>query len=104
MAEHINGRFRTDMITTRQVGELEIIFFDKETIYLVDSNRSVRYIFHRWFAPRKSYDAWRSFRNALWKSNHKEIGWYFEESATWDIPFTATTRPLDLSNKKIRRL
>jgi len=104
MVAYINGRFRAEEIAVRTVGSLEIIFWDKETIYLIDHSREVRYIFHRWFAPRNSYSNWRSFRQALWNSKHKQIGWYFEESATWDIPFTTTTRPLDWGNKKRNEL
>lgn len=102
MVAYINGRFRTDTVTIRKVGNLEIVFWDKEAIYLIDNSRGVRYIFHRWFAPRKSYNAWRSFRQALWTSNHEEIGWYFEESAIWDVPFTTTTRPVDFAGKKVK--
>lgn len=104
MVTYKKGRFRAEEITIREVGSLEIIFYDKETIYVIDTIKGVRYIFHRWFAPRKSYKEWNSFRSALWSSKHKQIGWYFEESATWEIPFTTTTRPLDLSDKKVRRL
>lgn len=104
MVEYINGRYRAEEAVIRKVGNLEIIFWDKETIYLIDTSRSTRYIFHRWFAPRKSYDSWRSFRQALWTSKHTQIGWYFEESAIWDIPFTTTTRPLDFGNKKVKEI
>lgn len=102
VAKYINGRYRTECVTIRRVGKLEIIFWDKETIYVVDKSRQVRYIFHRWFAPRNSYEKWRCFRNALWSSKHTQIGWYFEESALWEVPFTTTTRPLDFNNKKVR--
>lgn len=104
MVGYINGRFRAEEITIRQVGQIEIIFWDKETIYVVDSRRAVRYIFHRWFAPRGSYKNWQRFRQALWSSQHKQMAWYFEEAATWEIPFTTTTRPLDFCDKEIRRI
>ena len=104
VVKYVRGRFRAEEVAIRENGSLKIVFLDKETIYLVDTVRKVNYIFHRWFAPRKSYETWRSFRNALWKSNHKQIGWYFEEAATWKIPFTTSFRPVNLEGKKIRRI
>ncbi len=104
MTEYKRGRYRTDKITIKEIGNLQIIFWDKETIYLIDIKRGLRYIFHRWFAPRASYSDWNAFRSSLWSSKHTQIGWYFEQAATWEICFTTSRREVDLEGKEIRYL
>lgn len=104
MVDYKNGRFRTDYIAIRKVGQLEIIFWNKETIYILDHNREIRYIFHRWFAPRKSYDDWRRFRKECMRTKSTNVGWFFEWAAVCGIQFTTTTRPLDLQGKKTREV
>lgn len=104
MVEYINGRFRAKVVTIKELEDVRIIFWDKETIYLIDKKRNCRYIFHRWFSPRASYGAWNAFRTSLWSSKHNQLGWYFEQAANWEICSTFTTRRLDLNEKEVKYL
>jgi len=102
VAIYKNGRIRAEEITIKSIGDLQLIFWDKETIYLVDKKRGMRYIFHRWFAPRASYDEWRHFRDLLWKTKNPNLLYYFEKAAIYGIEFTTTNRKVDINDKKVR--
>lgn len=97
------GRIRNDgSVLIRQVGKIRIVFFDSESVYLSVDGDSKSFIFHRWFAPRGTYNDWKSFRSALRGSKHENIGWYFEEAAVWGIPSTMTTREIELEGKEVK--
>lgn len=41
----------------RQVGDLTIVFYKKDTIYIIDADHQT--IIHRWFKVRNSWNSWR---------------------------------------------
>ena len=57
--------FRAKAVIVRDVNEIRIVFYNHETIYVRDDTARW-HIFHRWVAPRGSYNrGWRQFRHML---------------------------------------
>lgn len=58
--------FRAEAVIIKKVNDIEIIFLDRERIYVKNCKTGVWTLFHRYFAPRGSYNGgWRQFRHLL---------------------------------------
>lgn len=70
------ARFKAEGVIVRELEQLTIIFWDRESIWVVTKDGQ-RVIFHRWFAPRGSYCGrgdsrvrWRDFRRKMLRNRH----------------------------------
>lgn len=85
------GRFRANAIKIRQFTDIEIVFKDCETIWLISGNGNI--IFHRWWSPRGSYTAgWQDFRRKLWRYKNLTTTECLRLAVQHDIQFMATFR------------
>lgn len=57
------GRFCAERIIVREMDGVKIIFWDKSSIYMQWSK--LCYVFHRWYAPKGTYNEWRNFKQLL---------------------------------------
>lgn len=95
------GRFRADAVIIRDVNGIRIVFYNHENIYLRDEGGSWT-VFHRWFAPRGSYNGgWRQFRHLLLYEKQLTAAHCFHLAFRWDIPSQNSTAP-ELSKFKIQ--
>ncbi len=94
------GRFRADAVVVRDVNGIRIVFYNHESIYLRDELGNWT-VFHRWFAPRGSYNGgWRQFRHLLLYEKKITSAHCFHLAFRWDI-LSQTTKAPDISNFKI---
>lgn len=57
--------YKAKAVVIRDLNGIRIVFYDRETIYVRDEQGNW-VIFHRWFAPKGSYNnSWRAFRYKL---------------------------------------
>lgn len=95
------GRFRAKAVMVRRVNDLEIVFYNRETIYV--GNMGKWYIFHRWFAPRGSYNGgWRQFRHLLLYEKGLDLTHCYRLAFLHDIQAQIAGAPPDLSKFKIQ--
>lgn len=94
------GRFRAEAVVVRDVNGIRVVFYDRESIYLRDE-RGNWTVFHRWFAPRGSYNGgWRQFRHLLLYEKNLTSRHCFHLAFRWDILSKSSKEP-DLSKFKI---
>lgn len=96
------GRFRADVVIVRDINNLRIVFYDKESIYVraADGRWAV---FHRWFAPRGSYNnGWRQFRHLLLYEKKITFEHCYRLAFRFDIPSQLVAKSPDLSKFKIQ--
>lgn len=98
------GRFKAEAIIVRKLPNLEIIFWDSQSIYVYD--QSGGHIFNRWFAKKGSYtEYWQDFRRKMLRNKFKCVREIYELSLKYDGVLVAhTDRRLDLKGKKIKYL
>lgn len=94
------GRYRAEAVAVRNLPTLEIIFWSKEEIFVVDETRRVRYIFHRWFNPR--YGDWHNFRKRLWQKKTVDLPWIFQAASECEVNYTTSYSRIDFKNVKVR--
>jgi len=93
------GKFRAEAVIVKHVNNIEIVFYNKETIYVKNGDRWV--IFHRWFAPKGSYKDWEIFKHLLLSSKHADLTYCYEKALCYEISSQLASRPPDLSKVKI---
>lgn len=97
------GRFRADAVVIRHINNLKIVFYDHETIYVSDGNKW--YVFHRWFAPRGSYNGgWRQFRHLLFYEKNLDLNHCYHLAFRWEISTGIAKKEPDLTKFKIKEL
>lgn len=95
------GRFKAEAVIIRKVGDLTIVFYSKDSIYVKDAIHGWT-VFHRWFAPRGSYTrGWKQFRNLLLYVKHIDYNHCYRLAFRWDIQSRANVKGPNLSNLKI---
>lgn len=77
------GRFYAARVIVREIDELQFIFWDKHSIYVECFKQ--RYVFHRWYAPKGSYNEWRKFRHLLLHRRHLTLRNVFELADKYGI-------------------
>ncbi len=97
------GRFRAEAILIRRLPETVITFYDKETIYVAQKGYYGWALFHRWFAPRGSYqDNWSPFRRQLLRQKRLTLLKCYELAERYDILHVTTSRAPKLNGKTIK--
>ena len=92
--------FRANAVIVREVNGLRIVFYNQETIYVQDENKQWT-IFHRWFAPRGSYNAgWRPFRYKLLYQKKLDINHCYRLAFQHDISVQRAIHAPDMSKFK----
>lgn len=95
------GRYKADAVIIRRVGDLTIVFYDKENIFVKD-NKHGWTVFHRWFAPRGSYNGgWRQFRHLLLYNKSITYNHCYRLAFRFEIQSVANVKGPELSNIKI---
>lgn len=93
------GRFLAERVIVRKINDLEIVFWDKYSIYV--EWPGYRYVFHRWYPPRDTYDDWRKFRQLLLKRQQLNFRDVFELAAVHDVLFRHADGILEWSGKPV---
>lgn len=95
------GRFKAEATIVRELGEITIIFYDSQSIYVFDKTGH-GVIFHRWFAPRGSYGTyWRDFRRRMLRRKNLTMVRCHEIAAEYDIQSVCATYRPKLDGRKI---
>ena len=95
------GRFRAEAVMVKQVDNLTIVFYDKESIYIKDDIHGWT-VFHRWFVPKGLYgETWKPFRKLLWEEKQITFNHCYRLAFRYSIQSMANVKPPDLSKVKI---
>lgn len=95
------GRFKAKAIIVRRLPEIEVIFWDAQSVYVYTlDGKGV--IFNRWFSARGSYgDYWQDFRRKMLRTKNLNLARCYELAASYDVLSIRTDRQLDLKGKKV---
>lgn len=97
------GRFRAEAVLIRRLPEVVITFYDKETIYVAPRGCGNMMVFHRWFAPRGSYQSsWGPFRRQLLRQKHLTGARCCELADRYEVMHIGTDRGPKLKDKKVK--
>lgn len=97
------GRFRAEAVLIRRTREVVITFYDKETIYVAPRGYANMTVFHRWFAPRGSYQSnWAPFRRQLLRQKHLNIAKCCELANRYGVLYIGTVRAPSLKEKNVK--
>lgn len=96
------GRYKKEAITIRRFPDFDIIFYDRETIWIIRNHNLQRIIYHRWFGPLYTYGNWHNFSVALWQSPYLDPIRIAQLAHRFNISWHQTTRAPNLDGKKIR--
>ena len=82
--------------------DIEIIFFNNEKIYVKQTTTGQWTLFHRFFAPKGSYNrGWRQFRHLLlYEWRHLDYEHCYRLAFRWDIQSQRVAKGPDLINVK----
>lgn len=86
------GNFKT---VVRRVDGLTIVILNHETIHVFTKNSGWHTTFHRWFAIKRTYQAWCEFCRFLVEEEHLTIGAISEAADELDIPHINSSRPVE---------
>lgn len=87
------------MIVRELEGDLQVVFWDKYSIYA--SCHGARYVFHRWYAPLGSYNAWRQFRHLLLRRRNLTMRDIFELAESHGVLFKCAVGRLQWGRKPV---
>lgn len=97
------GRFRAEAVLIRRLTDVVIVFYDRETIYVTPRGNARRALFHRWYAPRGSYQAsWGPFRRQLLRQKRLDISRCYELANKYGVLYVSTDNAPKLSGKKVK--
>lgn len=96
------GRFKAEAILVRELEELTIIFYDKESIYVYPKKEKWGTIFNRWGVFQ--YGDWQDFRRRLMRKKHLDLRGCYELALKYEILAVSTARRLNLEGKKVRKI
>lgn len=80
--------------------KLKIVFYDARSIYVHDENVGW-VVFHKWFAPKGSYGAWRNFRHLLLTEKKTDLYHCYRVAHRWGIASQCVKKCPDLSGLEI---
>lgn len=104
MVVYQRGRYRAEKIIVRRTPELEIIFLNKETICVFPKHGSGTQ-FHRWFAPRDSYEkGWKDFRDSLMRYKNLTYLRCFELAAKYEIQSVSARGHPELDESQVKEI
>lgn len=93
------GRFRAERVIVREIGDMEVIFWDGFSIYAITPRLS--YIFQRWYAPKGSYHTWRKFRHLLMHRRHLTFDTICRLADRYGILATCSDTKLNWRKKRV---
>lgn len=93
------GRFLAERVIVRRVDDLEIVFWDKYSIYV--EWPGFRYVFHRWYPPKGTYDEWRKFRQLLLRRKSLTSRDVFELANAHEVLFRYADGTLEWNKKPV---
>lgn len=93
------GRFYSARVIVRKIDDMEIIFWDKYSVYVERPN--CRYIFHRWYTPKGSYGEWRKFRQLLLHRRYLDFRDVFELADRHGVLFKHAVGHLQWKEKPV---
>jgi hypothetical protein len=94
------GKYRARAIIVKEVENIKIVFYDSKSIY-VKSADGVWVVFHRWFAPKGSYQGgWKQFRHLLLYEKRVDFAHCHRLAFRYDIPSQVSRAP-DLDGKTV---
>lgn len=95
--------FRAEAVIVKMVNDVEIIFWSKHEIYVKNCKSGTWTLFHRYFAPRGSYNGgWRQFRHLLlYEWDNLTYSHCFRLAFRWDIQSKTVKSGPMLENVKI---
>lgn len=97
--------FKTDCITVKKIDGGEIIFYDRQTIYLYQEGARYGSLFTSWGAPKGSYrDGWKLFRQVLWQYKTLTPRKVYELALRYEVVGIVSYTPLNLNGKKVRTI
>ncbi len=96
------GRFKKERITIKRFDGFEIIFYDRETIWIQRDHNIQRMIYHRWFGPRGSYGNWRKFDKMLHDAAYLDTVKIAQLAHRYNISWHQTTRAPNLQDKPLK--
>lgn len=97
--------FKTDCITVKKIDGGEIIFYDRQTIYLYQDGARYGSVFTNWAAPRGAYaTSWKKFRERLVRRKHLTVRNCYELALKYDIVAISAYTRVDLEGKKVRTI
>ena len=79
--------FRAEAVIIKRVNNVEIIFWNKEEIYVRNTDTNQWTLFHRYFAPKGSYTGgWSQFRHLLlYEWAHLDYNHAYRLAFRWGI-------------------
>ena len=82
----------------RDVNNIRIVFYDKESIYVRNNDTRQWAVFHRWLAPKGSYNnGWRQFRHLVLYEKRIDFNHCYRLAFRLDIPSQFVSKAPDLS-------
>lgn len=93
------GRYRAQRVIVREIGGMEIIFWDGFSIYVITPY--IAYVFQRWYAPKGSYDTWRKFRHLMMHRKHLTFDIACRLAARYGILGQRSGAKLNWKNKPV---
>lgn len=81
--------------------KLTIVFWDTETIYVLDENTGIRHIFHRWFLSQRGFytSSWAPFRDDIKRRKGLTTMKIYKIANYYGIAHSCDFRPLDYKLK-----
>lgn len=77
---------KANAIVVRELDAIQIVFFNHESIYVLDRATKKWHCFHRWFGGDGSYEGgWRQFRHRLFYGPKLDIKHCYRLAFRWDI-------------------
>lgn len=83
----------------REIGGMEIIFWDGFSIYVITPKLS--YVFQRWYAPKGSYGTWRKFRHLMMHRQYLTFDIACQLAARYGILASCSDVKLDWRGKAV---
>lgn len=96
------GRYKKEAVIIRRFKDFDIIFYDRETIWIERSHSIQRVIYHRWFGPLGTYGAWKTFSDLLAKRVYLTPVRIAQLANRYGISWHQTTRAPNLNGKPIK--
>ena len=97
--------FKSDYITVKKIDGGEIIFYDRQSIYLYQDGLKYGTIFNNWNNYLGAYGGgWKDFRKRLWQYKNLTVRRCYELALEFDVLAIVSYDRLDLDGKKVRTI
>jgi len=97
--------FKADYITIKKIDGGELIFYDRQSIYLYQDGIKYGTTFTNWDAPLGFYGAgWKKFRERLYRNKKLTVRRCYELALRYGVVAYSSYDKLDLTGKKVRKI